>query len=62
MTTIMPEGENIRKAVRWISEERKEKGRLTLAELVEDASERFDLSPKEANYLMDFFTKKDKQP
>jgi hypothetical protein len=56
----MPEGENIRKAVRWISEERKENGGLTLAELVEDACEKFDLSPKDADYLMNFFTKKDK--
>lgn len=60
MTTIMPEGENIRKAVRWISEKRKEGSRLTLAKLVEDACAKFDLSPKEANYLINFFTKKDK--
>jgi hypothetical protein len=60
MTTIMPKGENIRKAVRWISERRKESSRLTLAKLVKDACAKFDLSPKEANYLTDFFTKKDK--
>jgi hypothetical protein len=56
----MPEGENIRKAVKWISERRKESSHLRLAKLVEDACAKFDLSPKEANYLIDFFTKKDK--
>ncbi len=59
MTTIMPEGENIRKAVKWISEMRKDDSSLTLAKLVEEACAKFDLSPKKANYLLGFFTKKE---
>ncbi|MFH1673712.1 MAG: hypothetical protein ABIF87_09865 [Pseudomonadota bacterium] len=57
MTTIMPEGENIRKAVKWISELRKDDPSLTLDKLVEEACTKFDLSPKKANYLLGFFTK-----
>jgi hypothetical protein len=57
MTTIMPEGENIRKAVKWISELRKDNTCPALNKLVEEACAKFDLSPKEANYLLDFFTK-----
>ncbi len=59
MTTIMPEGENIRKAVKWISELRKDDPSLTLGKLAEEACAKFDLSPKEANYLLGFFTKKE---
>lgn len=59
VATVMPEGESIRKAVKWISELRKGGSSRTLDKLVEEACIKFDLSPKEANYLFDFFTKQD---
>ena len=48
MTTIMPQGEDIRKAVKWISEERQSSpAAKKLSRLVEEAAVRFNLSPAE---------------
>ncbi len=57
MTTIMPEGEAIRKAVKWISGELQEDPKKSLQKLVNSAVTRFDLSPKEAEFLTDFYRK-----
>jgi hypothetical protein len=51
MTTVQPEGENLRKAVKWISEERKYNPGETLSGLIEKACLKFDLSPMDAEYL-----------
>ncbi|MDQ7836965.1 MAG: hypothetical protein RDU59_00515 [Thermodesulfobacteriota bacterium] len=48
---IMPEGEDIRNAVKWISECRLEKKDIPLHVLLEEACVRFDLSPKKADFL-----------
>jgi hypothetical protein len=56
MTTIMPQGEDIRKAVKWISEERQSSPGRKLSKLVEEAAVRFNLSPAEGEYLSRFFT------
>ena len=55
MTTIMPQGEDIRKAVKWISEERQSIPAKKLAKLVEEASVKFDLSPADGEFLFKFF-------
>ena len=55
MATIQPEGENLRKAVKWISEERKYGSGKTLLALIEKASLKFDLSAVDAEYLIRFF-------
>lgn len=57
MSNIMPEGEAIRKAVKWISAELDENVKQSLQKLVNDAVTRFDLSPKEAEFLMNFYKK-----
>ena len=46
MATIMPKGEKVRQAVKWISEELKEE-KKNIQSLIQDASLRFDLSPKD---------------
>jgi hypothetical protein len=55
MTTIMPRGEDLRKAVKWISEERTDHPDRSTGKLLNEACSRFDLSPKEADYLRRFF-------
>lgn len=55
MTTIMPEGEEIRKAVRWISEERCDFPDKSLAKIIEQAAVKFNLSPVETEFLSRFF-------
>jgi hypothetical protein len=51
MSTIQPEGENLRKAVKWIAAERKYGSGRKLSELIEEACLKFNLSPLEAEYL-----------
>jgi hypothetical protein len=55
MATIMPQGEDLRKAVKWISEERQSSPERKLAKLVEEASIKFDLSPADGEFLFKFF-------
>lgn len=52
MTTIIPEGDDLRKAVKWISDERKDNPDKKIMDLVESAALRFDLSPKESDSLI----------
>ena len=54
MTTVQPEGEDLRKAVKWISEERKYNPEAQTSELIEEACFKFDLSPMDAEYLLNF--------
>lgn len=56
MTTVMPEGGNVRKAVQWVSKMREEGAKDSLAILVEQASVRFNLSPKDGEFLNRFFS------
>lgn len=57
MATIMPKGEKIRQAVRWISEEMKADESSNLAKLIEKAAYKFNLSPKEEEELKAFYGK-----
>jgi hypothetical protein len=52
--SIQPEGEDLRKAIRWISERRTEEPEKALSRLVEEAGARFDLSPKDQEFLYRF--------
>jgi hypothetical protein len=58
--TIQPEGEDLRKATRWISDERLNKPGANVIRLIEQACVKFDLPPKDAEFLMRFFAKEDK--
>jgi hypothetical protein len=58
MATIIPEGEKIRQAVKWISELRKEDENASIGLLIEKAALKFNLSPKDENYLRSFYTEK----
>ena len=49
--SIQPEGERIRKAVRWIVEILKEEEDKSRQEVIEEAEKRFDLSPLECDFL-----------
>jgi hypothetical protein len=57
MATVMPEGDALRKAVKWISAELTEDPGKPLQNLVTEAVMRFDLSPKDAEFLMAFYKK-----
>ena len=56
MSQMQPEGEEIRKAIKWISanmEEGKKKSKL-----IEEAAIKFDLSPAQTDFFINFFSKK----
>ena len=55
MATIQPEGEKLRKAVKWISDERKYGAQNKSVKLIEEACFKFNLSPADAEYLAKFF-------
>ncbi len=55
MATIMPKGENLRQAVKWISENRKEDENRSIPLLIEKAGLRFNLSPKDEEFLRSFY-------
>jgi len=55
MTTIMPKGEKLRNAVKWISSELQSSDNESLLSLIEKAALQFNLSPKEEEYLKIFY-------
>jgi hypothetical protein len=57
--TIEPKGEDLRKATRWISDERLNNPEASLSNLIEQACVKFDLPPKDAEFLTRFFAQKD---
>lgn len=48
-----PEGEALKRAVRWLSDQRREDPSRPRPRLIEEAGLRFDLSPAELQYLYD---------
>lgn len=57
MSAVLPEGEDLRKAICWVSELRIEDPGATLIDLVEKACIKFDLSPRDESFLLNFFAK-----
>jgi hypothetical protein len=55
MTTIQPKGEKMRQAIKWISDMRKEEDNRPNFRLIEEASLRFNLSPKDEVFLRSFY-------
>lgn len=55
MASNLPQGEPLRRAVRWISGRREEAPETPLAALVDEATLRFDLTPRDAELLAAFY-------
>jgi hypothetical protein len=55
MHDILPEGEDLRRAIKWISGSLQEGPDKSILQLVQEATFKFDLSPKDADFLIDFF-------
>ncbi len=60
MSPAMPEGENSRKAIRWISNRIESEGEERLWTFINEAISRFDLNPFEAQMLIHFYKSTDK--
>jgi len=61
MTTIMPQGELMRRAVKWIDERRAETDQ-SLTGIIDMAALQFNLSPKDAFFLEQFFKERQESP
>jgi hypothetical protein len=57
MHELLPEGDEIRRAVKWVSANMQEDSNRSVQALVQDAVFKFDLSPLEADFLIRFYTK-----
>ena len=55
MATIQPQGKNVREAIKWISENLKENEMQETARFIEEAGARFNLSPKEEEFLRSIY-------
>ena len=51
MSTIQPEGEHFREAVKWIGSQRMEHPKTSLTQLIDQAGLKFNLTPIEADCL-----------
>ncbi len=54
MASIQPQGEKLRNAVKYVSEKRKENPDIDLVKLVDDTALKYDLSPKDSEFLSRF--------
>lgn len=58
MHDLLPEGEEIRRAVKWVSANLQEVPDQPLHKLVHEAIFKFDLSPRDADFLIRFYDHK----
>jgi len=49
---IMPQGESLRRALRWLDDRVRDEPKAERARLVSEASVRFDLTPVEEDFLL----------
>jgi hypothetical protein len=57
MHDMFPDGEDLRRAIKWISEKLMENPGCSVKPLVQEAIFKFDLSPRDADFLIDFYSK-----
>ena len=57
MHDLLPEGEELRRAVKWVSANIQENPDQPVHKFVHEAVFKFDLSPKDAEFLSRFYRK-----
>ena len=57
MSDFLPEGEDLRRAVKWVSGHLLENADQPLQPLIQEAIFKFDLSPKDGEFLISFYRK-----
>ncbi|MCX5812210.1 MAG: hypothetical protein NT178_06665 [Proteobacteria bacterium] len=61
MNDVLPEGEDLRRAVRWMSGRLQDSPDGPVPVFVNEAIFKFDLSPKDANFLIEFFRQREEE-
>jgi ABC-type arginine transport system ATPase subunit len=59
--TVRKHSQELRRAVKWVSERRQEDPSLTIAQLLAEAGPKFNLSPKDQEGLMLLLREEDKR-
>jgi hypothetical protein len=62
MHDLLPDGEDVRRAVKWVSGNLQENPGQPVGPLVQKAIFKFDLSPRDAEFLIGFFSQRDEEP
>ncbi|MBW1997069.1 MAG: hypothetical protein JRJ29_03785 [Deltaproteobacteria bacterium] len=55
MESLQPKGERVKKAIKWISDTRAHEQEASLSGLIQRACLKFNLSPKEEEFLRNFY-------
>jgi hypothetical protein len=55
MNDLLPDGEDLRRAIKWISGNLQENPDQRVQPLVQEAIFKFDISPKDAEFLIGFY-------
>ena len=57
MSNVTPQGDALKKAIAWVSEQRKKSPDTSVIQLADEAALQFDLSPKDSEFLLRFVKK-----
>jgi hypothetical protein len=57
MSTVQPQGDALKKAIEWVSEQRRKSPDTSVTRLADEAALQFDLSPKDSEFLLRFVKK-----
>lgn len=58
MSTVIPEGQGIRKAIQWIDQEHQDNPQIKMIQLIDQAGMRFNLAPNATEFLVRFYLNK----
>ncbi|HEY5974559.1 MAG TPA: hypothetical protein VIU41_07435 [Geobacteraceae bacterium] len=62
MHDLLPDGEDLRRAVKWVSGHLQENPGQPVQSLVQQAVFKFDLSPRDADFLIGFYRPRKEEP
>jgi hypothetical protein len=62
MSDLLPDGEDLRRAIKWVSGNLQENPGQPVQPLVQQAIFKFDLSPRDAEFLIGFYRQSQAQP
>lgn len=62
MHDLLPDGEDLRRAVKWVSGNIQENPGQPVQPFVREAIFKFDLSPRDAEFLIGFFRERKEEP
>ena len=62
MRNLLPEGEDLRRAVKWVSGNLRQDPGQPVQPLVQQAIFKFDLSPRDAEFLIRFYSQNKEEP